>query len=342
MRKRIAHRRPGLHVCHSPRKHPAMALIRVYSRDNAAGLSRDLRLVEQVLAAAGHDVEAIGFGNEKGINALRSAGLRAARLWRGRADAQVFVERVLPDLLPLGRRNLLLPNPEWFPDEWRALLPRFDAVLCKTRHAVGIFAALGCATRHVGFTSEDRMEPGVPRERAFFHLAGRSVAKGTQVLLDAWRRHPEWPRLTVVQSARRVQTPVVAPNIDHRIGHLADAELRSLQNRHAFHACPSEMEGFGHSLMEAMSVAACTIATDGAPMNELVGVDRGWLVAPASTGRCDLSPQFFVDVAGIERAVAGALACDDGELRAKSTAARAHFVQADREFRRALPAAVLD
>src|SRR5690606_39370482 len=49
-----------------------------------------------------YDVEAVGFGNEKGINTIRRHGLRVARLWRGRADVQVFVERILPDLLPLG------------------------------------------------------------------------------------------------------------------------------------------------------------------------------------------------------------------------------------------------
>lgn len=317
-----------------------MPLIRVYCRDNGSGLSRDLRLVEAVLAAAGLEVEAVGFGNEKGLNALRRGGLRVARLWRGRADAQVFVERILPDLLPLGRRNLLLPNPEWFPERWRPLLPAFDAVLCKTRHAVAIFNALGCTTRYTGFTSEDRLDRGVERARGFFHVGGRSLAKGTAVLLDAWRRHPEWPRLTVVQSPRVAAAPVVAGNIDHRVGYLGDDEMKRLQNRDAFHCCPSEMEGFGHSLVEAMSVGAPTIATAGAPMDELVRPDRGWLVPPAGVGRRDLAPRFMVDVAGIEAAVAAALACDGAGVRARSLAARAWYERADREFRQALPAAV--
>ena len=60
------------------------------------------------------------------------------------------------------------------------LLPAFDAVLCKTRHAERIFRALGSDARYVGFTSPDRMREAVPRERVFLHLAGRSSAKGTQ------------------------------------------------------------------------------------------------------------------------------------------------------------------
>ena len=138
---------------------------------------------------------------------------QARRLLAGRIGTQLFLERVYPRCLPLSGHNLLVPNPEWFPPQWLPLLPRFAAVLCKTRHAVDIFDRLGCATRYIGFTSEDRLDTSVPRERAFFHLAGRSQAKGTQVLLEAWRRHPEWPRLTVVQSAKTAQPGPPAANI---------------------------------------------------------------------------------------------------------------------------------
>ena len=52
-----------------------------------------------------------------------------------------------------------------------------------------------------------------------------------------------------------------AANIDHRIGYLDEAELKRLQNAHVFHLCPSETEGFGHYLVEAMGIGA---GTDGA------------------------------------------------------------------------------
>lgn len=315
-------------------------LVRIFSRDNGAGLSRDLRLVSETLVQAGHDVEVIAFGGSKGINALRQGGLILARSWRGRADAQIFIERVYPTLFELGRRNLLIPNPEWFPMQWRLHLPGFEHVLCKTLHAQAIFRNIGCETTYVGFTSEDRLDATVPRERAFLHVAGRSSAKGTAVLLDAWRRHPEWPRLTVVQSARKAESIPPAGNIDYRIGYLADDELRLLQNRHAFHACPSEMEGFGHSLMEAMSVGAVTLTTDGAPMNELIQPRRGCLIAPVRETTKDLSPRYFVDVAGIEAGVARLLALDDVQVHSMGVEARKCFEQADAAFRRHLPAAM--
>ena len=90
------------------------------------------------------------------------------------------------------------------------------------------------------------------------------------MLLAAWRLHPEWPRLTVVQAERHARRGPVAPNIEHHIGYLDDNALRWLQNRHQFHVCPSQAEGYGHHLVEALSVGAVVLATDAAPMNEHV------------------------------------------------------------------------
>ena len=324
-----------------------MPLIRIFGRDNGAGLSRDLRLLEDTLAQAGCEVDIVAFGGGKGVNHLRETGLRLQRRWRGRADVQIFIERVYPRLLAIGSRNLLIPNPEWFHQDWLRHLPLFDRVLCKTAHALPIFEQLGCRATYIGFTSEDRMDAAIQRERAFFHLAGRSSAKGTAVLLDTWRRHPEWPRLTLVQGTRKAmanpgnRARPQPHNIDHRIGYLHDREIRQLQNQHVFHACPSEMEGFGHSLMEAMSVGAVALATDGAPMNELVQLQRGCLVTPARITNKDLSPRYFVDPDGIEDGIDRMLRLDETEIHAMGAAAQAHYQQVDADFRRRLPAAVI-
>ncbi|EQD67759.1 glycosyltransferase, partial [mine drainage metagenome] len=59
----------------------------------------------------------------------------------------------------------------------------------------------------------------------------------------------------------------VAANIEHRIDYLDDAALQRLQNAHWFHLCPSETEGYGHYLVEAMGIGAVVLTTDAAPMN---------------------------------------------------------------------------
>ena len=306
--------------------------LRLLTRENGVGLSRDLRLLADGLAEAGVACERVAFGADGRSGTLMEVGLWADRLLRGRVPVQVFIERVYPRCLPLARRNVLLPNPEWLLDKWRPLLPRFDLVLCKTRHAQRLFEAQGCATAYLGFSSDDRHLPALPRERAFFHLAGASSAKGTEAVLEAWRRHPEWPRLTVVQAERHARRGPPAANIDHRIGYLDDTELRILQNRHLFHLCPSEVEGFGHHLVEARSVGAVVLATDGEPMNEHVGPQRGLMIEAARGRRQGLALRWRVEVAAIEAAVERALALDHGQCRRLGDAARQHYLAARRSF----------
>ena len=311
-----------------------MPLVRILSRGNGHGLSRDLGLVAGLLADAGNTVEPIAFSNEKGVRSLHIGGMCLARRWQGRADLQISLEHIYPRTLPLARRNLWMPNPEWFKPRWRVELPVIAGTLCKTRHAEGIFAGFDCRPRYVGFTSQDRLDRAVPRQRRFLHLAGKSPVKGTEAVLEAWRRHPEWPPLVVVQTSRHARPgSTQAANIDHRSGRMADAELRRLQNACRFHLSPSEAEGFGHCLVEGMSVGAVILTTDGEPMNELVRPGHGVLIEPAQVGKLGLARRHFVDAAGIERAVERALAMDDAEVAATGAAARAAFEAMDRDFR---------
>lgn len=310
-------------------QHPSL---RVLTRDNGVGLSRDLRLLTNGLAAAGLPSEQVGFGSGGRSGLVTEAALWAGRLGRGRVDAQIFIERIYSRCLPLAHRNLLLPNPEWLLDKWRPLLPRFERVLCKTVHAQKLFEDEGCRTEYIGFTSDDRLDAEVLRVPEFFHLAGASSAKGTDVLLAAWRRHPEWPRLTVVQAPRHARPGPAAANINHMIGYLDDAELRSLQNRCQFHICPSEVEGFGHHLVEAMSVGAVVLATDAAPMNEHVDESRGVMIESSPGTRQGLVLVQRIEVEAIEAAVERALGLDEAARGALGMAARVHYDEARRRF----------
>ena len=318
---------------------PAPSL-RLLTRDNGVGLSRDLRLMAEGLAHAGLECERIAFGAGGRSGKAMELDLWARRLRHGRADVQVFLERIYPRCLSLSKRNVLVPNPEWLLDKWLPFLPRFDLVLCKTRHAQRIFDTRGCPTAYIGFTSDDRRDVSVPRERAFFHLAGSSAAKGTEVLLAAWRRHPEWPRLTVVQAERHARRGPVAPNIEHHVGYLDDSALRWLQNRHVFHVCPSEVEGYGHHLVEAMSVGAVVLATDAAPMNEHIAPERGVLIPSQPGRRQGLAMTHEVTIDAIERAVDYALCLTGWQRAAMGEAARTHFLAGRRTFHARVQASV--
>jgi glycosyltransferase involved in cell wall biosynthesis len=306
--------------------------IRVITRDNGAGLQRDLELVIARLQEQGLQPEALRYRGSKLLNRLREARTQADAWWRGRVGTQVFLERVYPRCLPLGERNVLIPNPEWLHPHWHPLLERFDAILCKTRQAERIFAGLGLRTRYIGFTGEDRMDASVPRQDEFLHVVGRSTAKGTDAVLDAWRRNPHWPTLTVLRWREMPDWVRHVPNIEYRSARMSHAALRDMQNRHRFHLCPSEAEGFGHSLIEAMSVGAVVLATDGEPMNELIDASRGVLIAPQGQSPMALGTRYTVTVDAIETAVEAALALSAEQRQVLGNAARKFFLDNDLTF----------
>jgi hypothetical protein len=324
-----------------------MLRINLIAWDNGFGLTRNLRLLSEALTASGHDVGISAIRRGKLRKIVHPLRLRASTLWRTlrgrdpqRYEVNLMLEHVRPEFFALARHNVLMPHPEWFLDRDRAAFAGVERVFALTHHAVPIFERLGTPVDYVGFTSEDRLDRDVPRERAFFHLAGRSSNKGTEPLLALWRKHPHWPTLTVVQNPRAAKPGAPAPNIRHLIDYLDDAALRRLQNAHRFHLCPSETEGFGHYLVEAMSIGAVTLTVDAPPMNEMITPERGVRVAVARTGTQNLAVTNFFDEAAMAAAIERMIAFDDAELDRLGAAARTWFEDNDRQFRQRIDAAV--
>jgi len=324
-----------------------MRRVNLIAWDNGFGLTKNLRLLREALSAGGHRVEvsAIRRGKLRKIfNPLKTRVRVASRRLLGRDarlhDVNLMLEHVRPEYAPLARRNVLMPHPEWFDAKDAAALGAIDHVFTLTEHAGPIFQRLGKTVDYVGFTSEDRIDRAVPRERAFFHLAGRSQNKGTDALLALWRRHPEWPLLTVLQNPRTAKPGEPAANIRHLVDYIDDAELRRLQNAHRFHLCPSETEGFGHYLVEAMALGAVTVTVDAPPMNEMIDAERGVRVAYARTGTQNLATTYFFDDAAMERAIERVLGSSEAELDRLGAAARAWFERNDAAFRQRIAAAV--
>lgn len=312
--------------------------IHLIGRDNGAGLSRDLAMLAEVLGGAGFAV---------GISRLGSSGWsqfwqrrRVSGSRRGRRfELNLLLEGTFAAWQPLARRNVLIPNPEWFRERDRRGLAGIDRVFAKTAHAAQIFTGVGCSVSQTGFTSADRLDSRVQREDAFLHLAGQSGTKGTAAVLAAWAANPDWPRLTVIHRRTALPGPV-GPNVQVLRGRVGDAELRTLQNMHRFHRCPSTTEGFGHHLVEGLSVGALVLTTAGPPMDELVTPARGLLLPWAGQGRMALAHTWEVTAAGIADGVERALALTAGQRHELGQAARHWFLANDAAFRRRLVAAV--
>ncbi|WP_426701686.1 glycosyltransferase [Rhodanobacter sp. Col0626] len=329
-----------------------MARINLLAWDNQRGLSHDIRLLSEALRALGHQVDVTRLGPRRHDGRGKAWRLRLRMWWRRLRhadrritlyDANIALEHVRPDWFALARVNLLVPNPEWLSVRSQRYLGRFDGILCKTRYAVELFTARGCRALHIGFRSTDCFESEIPRQPTFLHLAGASRMKGTQRLLGLWQRHPEWPKLTVLQSARtaiRLAEPVPA-NIDHQIGYLGDVrDIRRLQNTHVFHLCPSETEGWGHYIAEAMSCKAVVITCDAPPMNELVTPERGALVQSSKAGTFNLITLHRFDEAALEATIERLLAMPAEQRDMLGEQARAWFTSNDAGFTARLDSAL--
>jgi glycosyltransferase involved in cell wall biosynthesis len=359
--------RDGVVAVRAVRRSRAMKtnrVVNIVAWDNGAGLARDIDLLSATLQQLGWTIRYNGRARRE---APRGAWQRAYR--RVRKDAaittarvtrrppfavNVFLEDISPEFFPLAAKNVLIPNAECFRPASAPFLGQMDAVFAKTQDAVVIFRELGARVEFMGFISADRRLTNLdqPRETEALHVAGRSLLKGTESILDAWQRHPEWPRLTVVRSRTDYEhAPVpwrprtAGPNVTIIEERLSEQALRTLQNVKRLHIATSESEGFGHSIVEAMSVGAVVVTTDAPPMNELVTPDAGQLVATSARSSVGLGWRYLLDAADLDRQIEAVAHASAETLEAKGAAARRRFEEIVDRFPDALQqclSAVLD
>jgi hypothetical protein len=292
-------------------------------RSNNYGLTHDLAIIADAIAATGSTVARAEPWERGALDFL---------LRKRRARRILHVERAFPPWFSAGDENWLLPNQERFPRRHLGRLRRIDRVLAKTHHAEAVFSPLSRRVDYLGFTSDDRFDPVEAKNWSrFFHVAGGSTLKGTEDVLALWAAHPEWPELVLVQKA--ANAPQVVPsNVRLISDFVADAELKRLQNNCGIHLCPSRAEGWGHSILEAMSVEALVLATDAAPMNEHVTTSTGILVPAGRSEPRHLGICHYVDRGALETAIGRALAMPQPEKEQLGIAARQRFLSITEKF----------
>lgn len=333
-----------------------MKKINIVAWHNAGGLSRDVDILVSALCPDEFDITLNGqpvseapILNRRIYHRIRNRGKAVFNLHNKSKppyDINLFVEDIVPGLFGFAYENFFLPNPEWFKPNQRKHLAGIDRVLCKTRSAVSIYEAMGSKCVFISFTSDDRLDNEVTRRHdgACLHLAGRSWQKGTRALTDLWQQHPEWPTLRVVQNAKTYRhsnvAPVRASNIDHILEHVDDKSLKHLQNSHRIHLCPSEAEGFGHCIAEAMSCRALTLTTNAPPMNELIAPERGLLVNYSRSAPQCAGDAFFVNPDDLKDKVHKIFDMTEAQISQLGDSARSWYELNDREFRKTFAAAL--
>ena len=96
-------------------------------------------------------------------------------------------------------------------------------------------------------------------------------------------------------------------------------------NNCGVHLCPSEAEGFGHSINEALSTGAVIAVTDAAPMNEFGHSPFLFSVSEKSTRY--FSSLNKCSTTDIERTVTSILAHDIDTLRVMGTQNRVRYLE---------------
>lgn len=196
-------------------------------------------------------------------------------------DIQIFLEHIYHDAVRKAKVNVFVPNLEWTNRNDLNALKLFPdiRILAKTPFVYKkVKSLLPNDVFFIGWDSRDMYDESVQKKSECLHLKGISKYKQSQLLLDTWNQHPEWPMLHVVSYGNentngylRLPCPVkVKDNITLYQYKMNEDELKTLMNECKYHICPSYSEGFGHYINEGRSTDATVFTTNLPPMNELV------------------------------------------------------------------------
>jgi hypothetical protein len=181
------------------------------------------------------------------------------------AEINFFVEVINPVLFQYAAKNIWIPNPEWTYKTWEPYLRMVDEVWVKTREAVKIFENIGVATRYIGWTSIDKVQP----EKKNYHKAilptGKNIWRNPKPLVQAYMRiarqdpslYNHLPEVHVVFNPKAVPLPDVPAELTNKIKYhsefMPEKAYDELLQECGLCICLSAAEGFGHAVNEAMS-----------------------------------------------------------------------------------------
>jgi len=292
-----------------------------HSLTNGAGKQVDVTIIKDELERLGHRVNLCDFNIVHEIPT---------------ADINLFLAQFKRDWFSQARLNWFVPNAEVCSVSVHDLQD-FDLILCKTKESSKIFSPICKKIFYLGFTSIDRYDPTLSLNKNFskyLHVAGKSRMKGSGAVMKAWARHSSFPNLTMIKHSKHSGHRTVDFNDNFQLitKRISDQELLILQNECGIHLCPSKTEGFGHYIMEAMSVGAVVITTNAPPMKEFIK-DKRCLVDYILTEKRRYATIYTVDSYGLSLVIKKLNALSPEKLQKIGEKNRAEFKRRTEEFR---------
>jgi len=246
-------------------------------------------------------------------------------------DVQIFIQEFDERLLPFGKKNYLIPNPEWCWDTTESL-QKVDLILARTKEVERIYTDVGLPVYYLGFTGVDQLMEGTPKNFCeYFHLKGFSPHKSAHEIVAAWTQG--FPHLTVVDHWPNYKK--VAKQITILADYITDQEMKWLQNKSGVHLCPSQTEGFGHYMAEAMSVGSVVITTDAPPMNEFI-TDKRFLIPYNHTSKHGWATVYVLSPKDIRKKIHAVQQIPFQELKKIGEDNRARYLQLKSDFKERL------
>lgn len=113
---------------------------------------------------------------------------------------------------------------------------------------------------------------------------------------------------------------------------IPDNELKHIANTHGIHLCPSEAEGFGHTIVEGLSTSAIVFTTNNGVMAELV-TDEGCLIESHNREQRYFSELYEICVTDLEKKIEGILQTDIEQLKTSGEQSRERYLEINSKFR---------
>lgn len=291
--------------------------------NNGAGLQRDAEIFSRLLESLGHKWRFIAYDvSHQGISYP--------------ADINLFMEVMVAYLMNNAAENYFMPNSEWYDANMtECALPRITKVLCKTHDCEAIWGKKLGRTYYTGFEATD-LNTNIPildKEAGFLHLAGNSGTKNTQAVIDCWRRYrPNYPIFIVSRDPNIRVLCQGIPNVTYA-QRIADAHVSEHINKTRFHLMPSEYEGYGQGMHEALGCGGIVITTNAPPMTEFPGIPSELMIPSSGTFLRRLATSHSVTAEGVRDAVEKAMSLSPERLVKLSAEARQGFENERTEFR---------
>ncbi len=303
------------------------------------GQLNDLKVASNALSVT--DVGANRVSRQRNLHILHVRLIqRLEQLLGMGVHINLFFEIIPDGWLECAKESYFIPNQEWIRDDVLRNIDRCKAVLCKTRYAESIFSKRGFNAKYVGFTSCDYFDSGVDKDyNGFIHVAGRSHLKGTRVLLDLWRENPQWPKLLLI-SRDPFHEQLISANVELRSDFIPESEYIYLINKYGIHLCPSETEGFGHYIGEALACQSLVVTVDAPPMNELVSKEHGVLASFRDKEAMGFGERYYVDKTSLTECIESILKMPTAQRKMMGVKGGEKYSKMTLDFQKQLPLAL--